>query len=56
MGSIKGGWSLVVGMGVVGLVGEGVSSPICGMYSVSALWSLCSKSVVRRGLHNLIIV
>ena len=46
MVSVKGGWSLVAGMGGVVLVGEGMSSPIYGMCSVRALWSLYSVLVV----------
>ena len=46
MGSMKGWWSLVVGMGSVVVVRERVSSPICGMCSVKAIWSLCSVLVV----------
>ena len=41
MGSMK-GESLVVGIGGVVVVGERVSSPICEMCSVKAMWSLCS--------------
>ena len=40
-----GGWSLVVGFGGVGF-GGGVSSPICCICIVSALWSLYYVSVV----------
>jgi hypothetical protein len=45
MGSMKRGWSLVVGMGGIVVVGEGVS-PIYGMCNAKVLWSLCSVLVV----------
>ncbi len=45
MGRVNGGWSLVVGFDGVGF-GGGVSSPICCIYIVSALWSLYFVSVV----------